>query len=202
MWSQETGSWSSSDETRDEAGAETDHRDLLGKTVIEENPGEAGETSGQVGVPAGHDSTKVSTEGGTTVESEPSEPKENSSEGDERDIVRAEVDEHTFLTTTENEGIGKSTGTGNDFDGTTTSIVQNSPFEGPSIDVPDPAGDRAVDNGHEEETEHHGWKQSTSFSNGSHNDGDRDGSELELVERVQQRGDIVRARGSCSEGIS
>lgn len=119
-WWDETGSRGSSNETRNQTGTETDHRPLLSKTEIEKSPGNGRHDGGQVGVPASHNSTKVGAESGSTVESQPSEPKQNGTESDERDVVRTEVEHHLFLTLSENERVGQGANSRCDFDWSTT----------------------------------------------------------------------------------
>lgn len=74
-----------------------------------------------------------------------------------------------------------------------TGIIQNAELEGPSVDIPHPAGDGAVDEGHPEKGEDHGGQQAASLGDGAHDDGDGNGGELQLVEAEEQLGDQRRA---------
>jgi hypothetical protein len=178
--SDETGGGSGSDETGDSTGAPADHGPLAGKTPIEKNPGHRGEHGGEVGVPASHGSAKVGTEGRSTVEAQPSEPQENGAEGDEGDVVRTEVKHHLLLAATEDHRVGEGTATGNDLDGSSTSVVESTPLEEPAVDVPGPVCDGAVyDGGPQPDEDHHGDK-TTALSNATDDDGSSDSAELHL----------------------
>jgi len=178
--SDETRGGSGSDETRDDTGTPTDHGPLARKTPIEKNPGHGGEHGSEVGVPASHGSAKVGTEGRSTVEAQPSEPQENGAEGDERDVVGAEVEHHLLLAATENHRVGEGTATGNDLDGTSTSVVESTPLEEPAVDVPGPVCNGAVyDGGPQPDEDHHG-DQTTTLSNATYDNGSSDGAELHL----------------------
>lgn len=98
----ETRGGSGSDETRDGTGAPADHGPLLSQAVIEETPGHGGEHGSEARVPGGHDGAEVGTEGGTTVESEPTEPEEDCAESDEGDVVGTEVHHHLLIAAAEN----------------------------------------------------------------------------------------------------
>ena len=69
-----TGAGSDGNETSNGTRAETDGAPLLLKTVVKKNPGNTTSSSGKVGDEAGHDSTDVHAQGGTTVEAEPADP--------------------------------------------------------------------------------------------------------------------------------
>ena len=180
----ETRSWSRRDQSRDGAGTPADHGPLASQTPIEQNPSNGTESGSQVGVPGGHRGTQVSTKGGTTVESEPAEPEKNSTEKDERHVVRAEVEHHAFLSAAENHGIGESSKPGSDFDGTTTSVVHHTILVCPSIHVPRPAGEGAVHNSSPDECKHHSGKKPTALSHSTHDDSSSDGTELHLQEKT------------------
>jgi hypothetical protein len=178
--SDETRSGSGSDKTRDGTGTPTDHGPLTGKSPIEDDPSDGSEHGSQVGVPAGHGSTKVGTEGGTTVEAQPTEPQEDGTEGDERDVVRTEVEHHLFLASSENHRVGKSRHTRTDFDGTASCVIEDTPLEGPSVGTPNPASDRAVDESSPEEDEDHAGNQATTLSDGTNDNGSSNSTELHL----------------------
>ena len=198
----EAGSRSGSNKTRNTTGAPADHGPLLSQTEIEETPSHSGEHGGQAGVPAGHGSTKVSTEGGATVEAEPAEPEEASSEGDEGDVVRTEVHHHVLVAATEDPGVSESRKTGADLDGAATSVVENTPLEGPAVGAPDPEGKGAVDESKPEKDEDHGGEDATPLSDGTNNEGGSDGGEHHLVEGVEEAGDEGGALGRGSEDFS
>lgn len=94
--------------------------------------------------------------------------------------MRAEVEHHPLLSLAQDHGICESRETRYDLDGSTSSIVQNTVFEGPSIDVPHPAGDRAVNDGGPDEGKNHGGNETTSLSDGAHYDSGSDSTELHL----------------------
>lgn len=177
---QETRSGRSSDETRDSTGAPADHGPLASQAPIEENPSCGSEHGSDVGVPAGNDSAEVGTEGATTIEAQPTKPEEDGAEGDEGDVVGAEVEHHLLLAAAKDPGIGERRKTGDNLDGTSASIVQHTPLESPAVDVPHPACNGAVyDRGPEEDEDHHG-NETSAFGDTSDDNGGSDGAELHL----------------------
>ena len=87
----ETRCWGGSNETRNATGAPSNHAPLLCKSEIKQAPSHRCEHGGQARVPASHDCTKVGSESRSAVESQPSEPEENCSEGNEGNVVRSEI---------------------------------------------------------------------------------------------------------------
>lgn len=61
-----------------------------------------------------------------------------------------------------------------------TSIIKNTPVESPSIDVPNPASDWAVDQSNPKECKDHSRENTATLSNGTHNNGNGNGRELQL----------------------
>ena len=180
-WSDETGGWSSSDETRDTSGTPSDHGPLAGESPIKKNPGDGTKHGSQVGVPASHGSTHVGTESRSTVEAQPTEPEEDGSESNKRNVVWTEVQHHLLLTAAENHGVCKSGQTGSNFDRSSTSVVVDTPLESPSVDVPNPASDWAVDDGGPEEDKDHHWNQTTTLSDSADDDSSGGSTELHLM---------------------
>jgi len=115
----ETRGGSGSDESRNQSRAETNHRPLLSQTEIEQYPGQSRHAGRQVGVPASHDSAEVGSKRGSSVKSQPAKPQENGAEGDQRDIVRTEVEKHLLLTLSKNHRVCKGANSGSDFDRST-----------------------------------------------------------------------------------
>lgn len=175
-----SGSGSGGNESRDSARAPADEGPLLGKTVIAKAPSHGGEHGREAGVPAGHGGAEVGAKGRATVEAEPAEPEEDSADGDERDVVGAEVEHHLLVTTTENPRVGESRHTGSNLDGTTTGVIEDAVVVCPAIDVPGPAGNGAVDQCRPEEDKHHGGEHTTALSDGTDHEGGSDGAELHL----------------------
>lgn len=184
----ETGSGSSSNETGDGTRAPADHGPLAGQAVIEETPSHGGEHGSEARVPAGHGSAEVGTKGRAAVESEPSKPEEDGAEGDERDVVRAEVHHHLLVTSAEDPGVGESRHAGTDLDGDTTGVVEDAVLEGPAVGVPNPVCERAVDEGSPEEDEDHAGNDAATLSNGADGKRTSDGAEHHLVEGVEEGG--------------
>jgi len=199
--SDEARSGSGGDKTRNETGAPADHRPLACKAPIKKNPGHGAENTGKVGVPASHCSAKVGTEGRATVECEPAEPQEDSAESDERNVVWAEVEHHLLLTTSEYHGVGERRHTRNDFDGSTTCVVEDTPAEGPTARSPHPAGDRAVDKRGPDEGEDEERHEATTLSDSTCDNGGGDGAELHLVESEEKVGDKRRAGTGYGESV-
>lgn len=75
------------------------------------------------------------------------------------------------------ESDSKRSRTRGDVDGGTSSIVECSEDEGPTLGVPGPTGDRAVDDGEPDEHEEDDSGESTSFSEASTGEGDGDTGE-------------------------
>lgn len=72
--------------------------------------------------------------------------------------------------------------------------------EAPAVGVPDPVGERAVDEGSPEEGEDHGGNNTTTLSNSTDRESSSDSEEHHLVERVQKSRDERRAgRGSSPD---
>lgn len=113
----------------------------------------------------------------------------------------AEVDHHLLLTSAEDHGVSKSGHARADFDGPSASVIHDTIFEAPAINVPCPAGDRTVNEGSPEEDEDHERKDSTSFGDGSSNDGGGRGAELHLVETVEQFGNQRGTGTRCAESV-
>lgn len=199
--SDETRSRSGGDETRNEAGAPADHRPLARQAPIKEDPGHGAEDTSEVGVPAGHRSAEVSTEGRATVECEPAEPEEDSAEGDERDVVRAEVEHHLLLAASENHGVGERRHTRDNLDGSTTGVVEDTPAEGPTARSPHPASDGAVDERGPDEGENEERHEAAALSDGTCDNGGGNGAELHLVESEEKVGDECRAGTGYGESV-
>ena len=179
-WWNETRSGSSSNKTRDTAGTPSDHRPLASESPVEKNPSNGGKHGGQVGVPASHGSAHVGTKGRSTVEAQPSKPEEDGSESDKRNVVWTKVQHHLLLTATENHGVCESGKTGTNLDRSSTGVVVNTPLVCPSVHVPCPAGDGAVDESGPEEDEDHHRDQTTTFSDGTDDDCSGGRTELHL----------------------
>lgn len=182
-----------SDEARDGTRAPTDHGPFLGETEIEEAPGHGGEHGGQARVPAGHDGAEVGAKGRAAVESEPAKPEEDGAEGDERDVMGAEVHHHALVAAAEDPGVGERGDTGANLDGDTAGIVEDAVLEAPAVGVPDPVGERAVDESGPEEGEDHAGDDTATLGDGADGEGGSDGAEHHLVKRVEQGGDERRA---------
>lgn len=197
---EETRGGSSSNETGNGSRAPADHGPLASQTEIEEAPGHGSEHGSEAGVPASHDSTEVGTEGRTTVEAEPTEPEEDGAESDEGDVVGAEVHHHLLVAAAENPRVGESRHARADLNGDTASIVENTVGEAPAVGVPDPVGERAVDEGGPAEDEDHGGNDSATLSNSADRKSTGDGTEHHLVEGVEEGGNERRAdRGSAPD---
>lgn len=180
----ETRSRSGSNETRDGTRAPTDHGPLAGQTEIENTPGHGSEHGSEARVPASHNSTEVGAEGRTTVEAKPAKPEEDGTEGDERNVVRAEVHHHLLVTAAENPRVGESGHTRANLDGNTAGIVENAVDETPTTGVPDPVCERAVNESGPEEDENHARNNTASLSNSTDGKSSSDSAEHHLVERV------------------
>jgi hypothetical protein len=94
--------------------------------------------------------------------------------------VGAKVEHHLLLATSEDHGVSQSGASRNNFDGAATGVVESTPLEEPSVDVPSPVCDGAVyDCGPEPDEDHHG-DQATALGNTTDDNGSSDGAELHL----------------------
>lgn len=71
--------------------------------------------------------------------------------------MRTEVEHHLLLTFAENHRICERTETRNDLNWSATCVVEHAVFECPSVDIPDPACDGAVNKRSPEKDEDHRW---------------------------------------------
>jgi hypothetical protein len=166
--SDETSTRGDGNKTGDGTRAETNGGPLLLQAVVEQNPGQTGHGSSQVGVVARHDGTEVDTEGRATVEAEPANPQEDGADDDVGDVVGSPG--HTGVlgvasALAEHDGVGKGSGAGGDMDGTATGIVEGAEGEEPAAGVPGPVGDGVIDDGGPDEDEDEGGEDATTVSN-------------------------------------
>lgn len=134
-------------ETRNSAGAETNHGPLLLQTVVEQDPGDAADGSSEVRDDASHDGAHVGGERRAAVEAEPADPQEDGAEDDVGDVVRA-VRQAGGLgvagSLADHDGEGERGGTGRDVHRSATGEVEASHLERPAVGVPGPVRDRVV----------------------------------------------------------
>lgn len=196
-----SGGRGSCDKTGNGTGTPADQRPLLGQTEIENAPSHGRDHGCQARVPARHDRPEVSTECRPSVEAEPAEPEEDGAECNQGDVVWAKVEHHLLVSPTKNPGVGEGGHSGNDLDRATAGIIENSIFKGPSVDVPYPAGNRAVDQSRPDEGKDHGGNDAATLGSGSDDESGGDGAELELVKGIEELGDQWRARRWLSECV-
>lgn len=98
--------------------------------------------------------------------------------------MRAEVEHHPFLTTTEDHRICERRQARSNLDRSTTCIVHDAVLVRPSIGIPHPADQRAVDDSGPNKSKDHGRKQATTLSNGTHDNSHSNSTELHLYGRV------------------
>lgn len=190
---EETGSRSSSNKTRDSARAPADHGPLASQAEIENAPSHSSKHGSEAGVPASHNSTEVSTERRATIEAEPTKPEEHGTESDERDVVRTEVHHHLLIAAAQNPRVSERGHARADLDGNTTSVVENAVNEAPTIGVPDPVRERAVDKSSPEEDEDHARHNAASLGDSTDCKSASDGAEHHLIERVKKSRDKRRS---------
>ena len=181
------------DESRDAARAPADHGPLAGEAVVEDAPCHGSKHGGETRVPAGHDSTEVGAKGRATVETQPAEPQEDGTQGDEGDVVRAEVHHHLLVAAAKDPRVGQRGNTGSDLDRNSSSIIEDAVLEAPAVGVPDPVGQGAVDQGGPAKDEDHGRDDTTALGDGTNSQGCGDGAEHHLVEGVEESRDEWRA---------
>lgn len=164
---------SDGDETGNGTGTETDDGPLAFKAVVEEKPCDTGDRGGQVGGGDGHSSSKGSGEAGATVEAEPSEPQESGTEDDVGDVVWLEEQPLCAVSTSLSEVVGddETSDTGADLDGTTASVVEDTPIVGPTLRRPDPVCDWIVDEGSPDEGKDDKGPYASSLTGGTNGNG-------------------------------
>jgi hypothetical protein len=178
--SNETRCWCCSDKTRDGTRTPADHGPFAGQSPIEDHPGHCGEHCGQIRVPTGHDCAKIGAKSRTAVEPQPAEPQQHSSERDERDVMRPEIQHHPLLSSAKNPRVCQRRHARSNLDRSTSRIVKPAPFVEPAIDIPCPTCHRAVYNcGPKEGEDHHG-NEAAALGNCTDNDGGCNGAELHL----------------------
>ena len=182
--SDESRRGSGGDEPGDAPRTPTDHGPFPCESPIQDHPGRGGKHRGQVGIPARHDSSQVCTKRRTAVETKPSEPQEYGPERDQRHVVRAEVQHHPLLPTSENHGVGQRRETRTDFDGPAASVIEDTILESPAVEIPHPACEGTIDQRRPKEDEHHHRYQAPPFGDRAHHDRGCDGTKLHL-ERVR-----------------
>lgn len=87
----ETGTRSNGHKASNDTRAETNSGPLALKTVIENTPCNATNTGSQVSDNSGHNSAHVSSQSGTSVETEPSDPQEDGTDNNVRHVMWAVV---------------------------------------------------------------------------------------------------------------
>lgn len=114
------------DQTRDSAGAETDSRPLALQAVVPEHPSKPTNGGGEVGDDTCRCCTDIRGQGTTTVESEPTKPKEDGSKDNIGSVVGlvGELLSPITGTLSKVDGDGKSGGTGGDVDWGSTGEVE------------------------------------------------------------------------------
>lgn len=97
-----------------------------------------------------HDCTQVGRKSTTAVETKPSNPEEDGTQDDVRNIVWSvgkTVDLGVASSLAQHERHSESGGSGRDVDGRASGKVKAAKLEGPSVRVPGPVGDGVVYDG-------------------------------------------------------
>lgn len=97
-----------------------------------------------------------------------------------------EVDEFSLVPASNDPRVRETSHTGTNLDRSSTGKVQYTVFECPSVNVPNPASDRCIDEGNPEEDEEHGGHQASSFGDGTHKNCDGNAAEFKLEEGVKE----------------
>lgn len=100
-----------------------------------------------------------------------------------------EVHHHLLVSSAKDPGVCESGHARTDFDRDTAGVVENAVFETPSVGIPDPIGQRAVDECGPKEGEDHARDDTASLGDGSDSKGGGDSTEHHLVERIKQSRD-------------
>ena len=94
--------------------------------------------------------------------------------------MRAEIGHHLLLASAKHQTVSQGSETGSDFDWPSSGIIEYAIVEGPTVNVPDPAGEGTIDDGGPEPQEDHQGDDATTFSDGASGDGGSHGTELHL----------------------
>ena len=109
----ESGTRSDGDKTSNDTRAETDSGPLAFKTIIQDTPCDTSDAGSQVGDYSSHDSTHVGSKSGTSVETEPTNPEEDSADDNVSNVVWAVVQFMSTVSATlaQHDGVCKSCAT-------------------------------------------------------------------------------------------
>jgi len=145
----ESRAGSDGNETGDGSGAEADNRPLPLKTPIPEHPGKTADGSSEVGDDASLDSAQVGTESRSSVESEPSEPEEDSAKDNVGGVMGLVGKTLSSVSAALSEVKGDSEGSsaGRNVHRGSSSEVETAHLERPTVGVPSPAGNGIVNKG-------------------------------------------------------
>lgn len=181
--SDETGSRGNTDETSDSSRAESDNGPLSLESVIPQHPSDTSYRSREIGNDTSHGSSEVGAESRTTVETEPTKPKEDCAEDDIGGVVGLVGESFSSVSPSlaEVECDSEGSGTGRNVNGGTTGKVESSETTSPSIGTPSPGGDGAVDDSQPDKDKDHDGSDSRSF--GETTDSEDDSDELGVSER-------------------
>lgn len=183
------GSWSTNvtrsrgdtNKTGDGTGAETDSGELFLESPVEQHPGDGTDRSGEVGNDTGLNSSEVGRESRSTVEAEPSEPEEHRAEDDVGGVVGLVGESLGTVSSsfTKVDGDSKGGSSRVDVDGCSSGEIETTEDERPTVRVPGPACDGAVDDGEPDEEEDHDGANLGSLGKATNREDS--GDELEVV---------------------
>lgn len=173
-------SWRRSDESRNTARTPANHGPFLGESVIEEHPRSSRHHSGKTRVKARIHRSQIRAERRPAIKSQPSKPQQYRAQRDKRDVMRPEIKHHLLLPLPQHHAVRQRRETGYYFDGPAAGVVENPVFECPSVDIPYPACDWAVDECGPEENKYHAWDQAAALGNRTHDNRRRDSTEHHL----------------------
>lgn len=165
-----TGSGGDGDETGDGAGAEADGGPLALQAVVEEDPRQTGQASGQVGDEEDLGRQDVGSEGRAAVEAEPADPEKDGAEHDVGDVMGPVGETVQTLVTSplaDHERVSEGGDAGVDVDGSATGEVEGAEGVKPAVGAPGPAGDGVIDDGGPYKDEYDGGKDAATVGNGT-----------------------------------
>jgi hypothetical protein len=139
-------------------GAETDCGPLALKTIIKHTPCDTSDAGSQVSNNCGHDSTHVGSESGTSIESEPTNPEEDSPDDNVCHVVGAVVQLMGAMSSAlaQHDGVRESCRSGRDVHWGSTGEVKTTHLVDPSLRVPCPARNWIIDEGGPDKHEDNG----------------------------------------------
>lgn len=167
-------------------------RKLAFEPPVHQHPHNPTDRGRHLGDDEGHDRPQVARQPGASVEAEPTEPEERGPEYDKERVVRLVSQPLRPVPSplAQVERDGERGAPGRDVYGSPSGVIETAHDEAPSLGVPGPTGDGAVDDGEPDEHEQADLGETTSFGESSAGEGDGDAGE-HVLDCASERGRAV-----------